>query len=296
MLARPREGRDPEPPQDGAEAVDAVRAQHPDGRHVERAGQGLRGGHGPGVGAVEVLRVERADVGRHVGHELGGEHLARLEHRGVEQRLEDAAGAAGRRDDVHVLAVLFRPRRPVVPDVGQHLAGRDVENERGRVVDAVLGQGAARASRRSRSRAPGPPCAGSCAPRGSRPPRGSAVPAAPPARAPPGGGRAWGAAPGRAAAARAGRAPRSSRRSRPGPGGRRGGGCASPGAGRGCGRGARGPGRSAAPRASPSPPTRAAGRRGRSSARPPRRGPPCCHRRGRTRRRGRAPAASRATA
>ena len=81
-------------------------------------------------------------MGRHVGHELGGEHLARLEHRGVEQRLEDAAGAAGRRDDVHVLAVLLRPGRPVVADVGQHLAGLDVEDERGRVADAVLGQGA----------------------------------------------------------------------------------------------------------------------------------------------------------
>ncbi len=76
-------------------------------------------------------------MGRHVGHELGGQDLARLEHRRVEEGLEDAARAARRGDDVHVLAPLTPGGGPVVPGVGEDLAGRHVEDEEGGVAHAA---------------------------------------------------------------------------------------------------------------------------------------------------------------
>ena len=136
-------------------------------------------------------------MGRHVGHELRGQHLARLEHRGVEQGLQHAAGAARRGDDVHVLAVLA-PRRAATGCRRRPAPRRSRRRAPARRRCARRSRRApARAAPGSRSPAAARACGGSCAPTGSRPPPGSAEPAAPLARAPRGAGRASAAARGR---------------------------------------------------------------------------------------------------
>ena len=120
--------------------------------------QRLVGAHRAAVLAVEVLGREAVVVRGHVGQQHARRQRAVLQHGRVQQRLEDAAGAARPADDVHRIAPRngVRPHllakgaraacgRAGVSDVRQHFEGLVVDDQRGGVVHLLARQHARRA-------------------------------------------------------------------------------------------------------------------------------------------------------
>lgn len=111
--------------------------QHPDERHVERAFDRDVSRYGPIIGAVEILGRESVDVERRVVEQGRREQESLVEHGGVEERLQHAARAAWRGDDVHLLAPPGDAVDRRVADVGEHPPALDLGDDRRQVVDVV---------------------------------------------------------------------------------------------------------------------------------------------------------------
>ena len=134
-----REGGKPGPLQQGVEFGHAVLAQQEHGRYVEGTGQGLIGGHGAVKLPVKILRGKTSQVHRHVRQQRPGQNLALLQRRGIQERLQDAAGRAGRGGNVHLRARPFALRRGV-PHVGHYLSAGVVHDHGGHIGHSFLGQ------------------------------------------------------------------------------------------------------------------------------------------------------------
>ena len=134
-----RERGQPGALQQGVEFGHAVLAQQEHGRNVEGTGQGLVGRHGAVELPVKVLRGKAAQVHRNVRQQRPGQDLALLQRGGIQERLQDAAGRAGRGGNVHLRARPFALRRGV-PHVGHYLSAGVVHDHGGHIGHSLLGQ------------------------------------------------------------------------------------------------------------------------------------------------------------
>ena len=109
-------------------------------RDIHRSGKGLVGRHGTLVGLGEVLRHKTADACRDVRHQFLGKHFSRIEHCGIEERFENASGAAVCRNHIYMIAVVEVRKIGYVADIGKNLFGFDIQDEGRGIVNAVARQ------------------------------------------------------------------------------------------------------------------------------------------------------------